>query len=430
MDTLRIKREIRKAVHLARADDGMALATVVVISAILFMLVTTLLVVVAQQQLTTSHTVARAKALQVADSGIDAYLYHMRQNTTYYSTNPVLGPVATTEGMFTVTATPPTGNGPIILRSVGTIPSLGATKSIVASVRYPTFADYVFLYDTDISIGSEATIIGKVRSNRSIDNDGVITGACIAADSITGSGSFGSRQPDSPVIDFSSVLTDMGQMKTTAQGTSTYFASSGTRGYRVILNGMNFSVAKVTAVNSSTGALTLGTATNYSIPTAGILYFNDTIWLSGTYSTRVTVACGDTSVNDPGYATPVDDSAVFILDNLVPQDPYGTAVCGVVALGDISVPSWYSSMPQDLTIQAALLSQAGGIHADWSSARNKDSFHLIGSRAQKGEGGFVSGSMGFMSRVYEYDARLDTNPPPSFPVVRDGALKVSTWVEN
>jgi hypothetical protein len=37
---------------------------------------------------------------------------------------------------------------------------------------------------------------------------------------------------------------------------------------------------------------------------------------------------------------------------------------------------------------------------------------------------------GFKQAVYAYDQRLNVYPPPMYPVVQDGSLKVDTWIED
>lgn len=36
---------------------------------------------------------------------------------------------------------------------------------------------------------------------------------------------------------------------------------------------------------------------------------------------------------------------------------------------------------------------------------------------------------GFREREYTYDPRLDFDPPPMYPQIKDGSLKVNTWIE-
>jgi hypothetical protein len=56
---------------------------------------------------------------------------------------------------------------------------------------------------------------------------------------------------------------------------------------------------------------------------------------------------------------------------------------------------------------------------------------ILGSRAWEVYDGFVASDNkhGFVTREYDYDARLDLNPPPMFPpTTSNGHLRVLTWV--
>ncbi len=39
-------------------------------------------------------------------------------------------------------------------------------------------------------------------------------------------------------------------------------------------------------------------------------------------------------------------------------------------------------------------------------------------------------SAGYDTRNFEMDPRLIDNPPPLYPQIRDGSLRVDTWLEN
>lgn len=101
------------------------------------------------------------------------------------------------------------------------------------------------------------------------------------------------------------------------------------------------------------------------------------------------------------------------------------------------MPCWYASVPSQMVLTAAMLSQSGRIYADTKSGVFRAKITITGSETYyDANGGFVvvtSGGTpvaGFLSRVYTYDQRLDDFPPPKYPVIQDGTLKVNTWVED
>lgn len=405
----------------AHDDGGWALFSVMVSTIIVFTLATMLLTTSAQHQLETQLYSARNTAVHVADAGVNAYLYELRRNPNYYVSHATLGPTTIDEGTWSVAATAPTQNTPLTLRSVGEIPSLDASRTIIATVRFPTFADYMFLADeADINIGSGATIVGKVRSNRNIDNDGRITSGAYAVGTITGSGIFNGRYPNQQAIDFAQVTADMADIRTMATGTNTAFNASGGQGYRVTLNGTTVQIDKVTAVNSTNGTLTTTAVRTVSVPTEGVFHFNDRVWVRGTYAAKITIAAtGD----------------ILIPENLRAQSTTAAHILGLVSANNIIVPTWYSTIPSDMTVQAAMLAQNGTIYGDLRDGTIKNSIALRGSLSYKQYSYFVrtsGGSViaGFRTRTYQYDSRLDMDPPPMYPQIRDGSLKVNTWIDE
>lgn len=404
----------------AADDAGLALPAVVMVSVVLFVLVMMLITLVEYQETQSARQAGRVRAMHMADAGVNAYLYELRRNPTFWVTQPSLGPTSMTEGSWLVTATAPTQDKPLTLRSVGTLAGNVATRTVVATVRFPTFADYMFAADTDINVGADATIYGKLRSNGNINNDGRITGRAYATGRVSGPGTFEAGYDQYyERLDFAQVTADLASIRTQATASGTYYGPSGAQGYRVTINGASIQVAKVTGGTSS-GNLTTTPLGSVSVPASGVLYFNDRVWVSGTYSAKTTIA---------------SSSDIYIPDNLQASNPSGSATLGLVAQNNIIVPSWYPNLPQPMTVSAAMLAQTGSIYGDLQSGITKSGITINGSMAYKGYSYFAqySGSTvtaGFRSRSYRYDSRLDVEPPPMYPQIRDGSLKVSTWIEH
>jgi hypothetical protein len=433
-----------------RRDDGMALATVMAMSVILFLLATTLVMVATQQQIMTSAFIARNKALQVADAGVTAYLYQLRYDSTYYVAHPTMGPTATTEGSWTVTASRASASGPITLRSVGEIPSLGSKRTIVATVRFPSFSDYMIVMNESYDLSPGFKVIGKVYSNGDVTNDGEITGHVYAKGDVSGSGTFDAGYTErcvKPTIDFSGVSADMALLKAAAQNTGTYFPpASGGIGYRVVLSGNGGYYQKVTAVNGTTGNLTLsGTQTAFTIPAPpldGVLFFDDEVWIDGTYSRPVTVVSSSNQVDNSNSGSggikgpsPNTNSAFYIVGRLMPSDTNSTAVCGLVAPGDTSIPIWYDTIQNlyhntgtEFDVYAAMISQNGTLHVDNDNFHSIAKLYVRGSRTGQQAGNFSGLPGGGL--VFEYDFRFDQQSPPLFPIIRDGSMTVDSWIEN
>ncbi len=414
----------RSAGRIAADDSGLALLTVVGVAMIVFILCMAVLTLVTYQTTAAGQQESRTKALHTADAGINAYLYELRRNDHYYSSNPTLGPVTLSDGSWVVTATPPTTTTPLILRAVGTIPGRKASRTVVASVRFPTFADYMFLTDATINIGADATIEGKVRANGAITNAGHITGSAISGDRVTNTGQIDSGYKQfQPTVDFGGVVSDLTAIRAAAQAAGTYFGTaSGATGYRAMFSpsGTSIIVDKVNA--NSSGITVVSNVGTFAVPSSGAFYFDDEVWVAGAYDAMCTIGCS-TNIYIPGNIT---------LRNA--NDPF---TLGLISDTSVIVKYGYTGFPTDCTIQACMVARQGSVKADLDTYPNtlRHSITIKGSMAYRQFGGFalVSGGRdvaGFDERTYSYDQRADTNPPPMFPVVRDGTLKVATWIDQ
>jgi hypothetical protein len=399
------------------SDDGIAAVTVVTTGSILFILATTLISLAVYNSNQTHMQEARVKALHMADAGLNAYLYELRRNPNYYVTSPTLGWTTLDDGRWFVQSVAPSGTAPLRLRATGVIPSMQATRTIVATVRFPTYGDYMWLSDADISIGNGATIYGKVRSNRNISNAGVVTGKVYAHGTVTGSLGTANLQQGyvngAPIVDFNQVSADLTTMRTVAQGASTYFAANTALGYRITFSGSTATIERVTAVNNSTGALTVDTPVTKVINSTGVFFFDDDVWVQGTYTGSVTIG---------------SNSNIYIPNSIQPSNTNSSFTCGLVAASNIQVMSWYSAMPNNLVIYAAMLAQTGAIQPAYKSPPgDKPQITIYGSASSKMQ---PSMSPGFATRIYNYDPRLALYPPPNYPTLRDGSLNVDSWIEQ
>jgi len=440
------------------SDSGMALAVVMLMSVILFLLATTVLSMVAYRGNQTTAVAERNKAMHLADAGINQYLYQLGENYDYWQSHGVLGPVEMEDGHWTVTPST-TPSGSVVLTSVGTLND-GYSRTVRATVSFPTWGKYIVMVDQGpYSIGSGATFYGDVRCNEGISNSGVITGMAIAGPgaSCTYGTSYavnypGGHKNNQPRVDFTQLTNDLAAMKVSAQASGAYYGSSGALGYSIVLNGPQATIYKVTAVEkratapSSPGPTAdsrqLGTLTQTlvgtaAIPSDGVFFFDDDVWVTGNYSAAVTIATNET---------------IWCPGNLVPTVAGATVTCGLVAQKDVLFPFWYQSMPNDQIVQAALLSQTAGVGPDnpttselltwtwtkntttgvwyWKSsnynAPNKHSVTIKGARAMVQMIGFSSG---YDFRYFDKDPILANNPPPLYPRLPGEALGIGSWQE-
>ncbi|HEY5505989.1 MAG TPA: hypothetical protein VIK83_00700 [Coriobacteriia bacterium] len=403
-----------------RSDDGMALAIVVGMTAILFILSTMLLSLTVYQSTASQRVVARVQAFNIADAGVNAYLYELRHDPDYYVTTPTLI-ARTREGSWTVTASPPSATQPYLtLRSLGSLTSREASRVVIATVRFPTFADYMFLEDCDIGIGSGALVNGKVHSNHNVSNSGRITGLATAYGSFSNGSSGRTDQgflqgpTNVAYVPFNDVKAVMDEMKAIAErsGARGYAgpAAAGKQGYEIVISGTTY-VRKTVTGFTSNGYSVATDGVTYALPTAGILYFDDDIWVRGSYGLSLTIA---SSAN------------IYIVGNLQPASAGSNTTLGLIAENNVSVPGQYTVVPDTMLVQAALLARTGSVTST-SGSRQKASLTINGSLADMQYGVF---SGAFARRTYTYDSRLDLYPPPMYPAVHTDSLKVQSWVER
>lgn len=423
-------------------DSGIALLSVVLVSSIIFLLVTTVLILMAYRTTQTTQYVERNQAMHLADAGLNEYMYRLSANGyDYWKSNPTIGPLALEGGTWVVTAEK--AGEQIRLRSQGTLDN-GKRRTITALVRFPTFADYAWVLGSgNITFGATTVVNGKVRVTGNIYNSGVIKATAYACGTgkrcYTGSSSTpktanypGGWQDGATPPDFSKITTDINKLKNTASGENSYFPPTGKEGYRVTLQGSQVRIEQVTKVEETSGTI-LGqlsvTATQtVAVPASGVLFFDDYVWPMGSYSTPVTLATS---------------KDMIYTQNLLRDPAHPKAVCGLVSVGKATWPVWYVSMPQNLTVEAAILSQSGTIGYDAtypSTAQNprpdrrKNDLVLRGSlSAAGGNTGFYASdlSSGFIGdRLYTYDPALYDDPPPLFPVLQGDNLRVTQWIDQ
>lgn len=396
--------------------------TVLATTSILFVLATTLIGAVAYQTASTAQRIGRVRATHVADAGINAYLYELKSDYRAYGRIPDTGWVTVRNGeRYRVVAVPPRDKVPLTIFSTGV--ASDGTITIAATVRFPTFADYMFLSNADLTLAADAYIDGKLRCNGNVDNAGVVVGKVLAGGTVTGAGRFDRGYAENqPRVDFNQVLTAMDDIMLASSDSGTYFPMSGSYGYLVTVTGPDMVIEKITG-GITTGEFTTTPVASLPVPSSGVAYFADNVWLEGSYSKPLTI---------------VSSKDVYLTGSYQQSSIDSTATSGVIAGGNIIVPSWYKKVNEVMDINAALLSQSGRIYADIKQGVIRERINISGSMAYYHSGGefgtvdkFTGQPVsGFRTNVYTYDQRLDEYPPPLYPVIYDGELKVDTWIED
>jgi len=271
-----------------------------------------------------------------------------------------------------------------------------------------------------------------------------------------------------PAVDFVGLTNDLAQIKADAQASGRYFADSGAQGYRIVFNSVSggtdtFRVYRVNtlrsppsgcsnsqnqsgwgtwSISTSGGAQTEVSGSPFTVPSNGLIFFEDDMWVEGTVSdTRVTVASG----KFPDNAS--TRTSITVNEDLNYTYTDGRDVIALIAQNNINV-GLYSA--DTLDIDAALMAQNGrvGRYYYGTSCENgsseywhRNTLNLYGMIATNLRYGFAytgsnhncGGSIGNMgsgycSRNISYDANLLYGPPPSFPLTSDQYSTIS-WEE-
>jgi hypothetical protein len=168
----------------------------------------------------------------------------------------------------------------------------------------------------------------------------------------------------------------------------------------------------------------------FNIPSNGVIFVEDNIWLSGTISNkRVTLAAA--SVSDPGTSP-----NIYITNNVKYTNKDGSDALGILAEGNIEI---LENAPNDLEIDGGILAQNGMVTkpeynhecCGGGCTSNKNYINIFGCVITKG-GLDITPHKGTcpqleLERVITYDNNLYTYPPPFFPA--DSFYAVDNWKE-
>jgi hypothetical protein len=398
----------------------------------------------------------QSEALNVAEAGINYYLWHLAHNPSDYkdgtnapATAP-FGPYAHTYydeagnliGTYTLTITPPANGSTITtVKSVGTVPHMSGGRTILAQLGQPSFSNYIFLSNTELIFSATSTTTGPVHSNIGIEFDGTSNGPVTAARATytngtgTHNGVWGTGGPTSqwaypvPTVDFSQVTVNLSSLQTSSLPANggINLGSSGAAGWYIQVKSGSPASFDLYKVNSETSSgINKTFVRNQVVPTNGIVFSPEEVWISGTgFSGRMTVVAAYL----PDTAS--KRKSINIIDNLTYSAMDGSAAIGLVAQQDVFVPQY---VPNTVTVDAALLAQYGSVGYDTTYGGLKSSFTLNGAIAQNQNlyGFKTTGCSpycnGFPTTAYNFDSHLIYAPPPSFPTT--GNYSVLNWREQ
>ena len=441
------------------------------------------------------RTADQKLALTIAEAGVEYYRWHLAHAPNDFQdgtsqagpyTHDYLDKNGNLLGQYILEITPPSGNSSIVtVKSTGKIDGVNNIQKIIeARLGIPSFIKYAVLSNSNINFEPGTSIFGPVHSNGGIHFDGIAHNLVTSARSTyndpdhSGGDEYGvhthispvdplppaslsarqdvfvaGRQFPVPAVDFTGLTESLAKIKSKAQSAGRYFASSGSKGYHIILKTNDtFDIYKVTKLlkkpdksckntlrQKKWGTWSIRTTSgseqlvgNYPIPANGLIFVEDHVWVDGQINTaKVTIASGKFPARSGKYTN------IIVNKNLIYTNYNGQDVIGLIAQGNVDVGM---NSDTNLRIDAAVVAQNGrvwryyfkpqvGTKPGCTPYDSRQSFTLNGMIATNlGYGFAYTDGSGYQSRTITYDQNLLYNPPPSFPLTSDFYQQIS-WEE-
>lgn len=403
-----------------------------------------------------THEQRSEHALQVAEAGINYYLWHLAHDATDYKdgnttpASPPYGPYvhdykdATGKkiGTYTLFITPPpTGSTVTTVKSVGQVDGLNGTRTIEAKLGMPSFATYGLLTGTEVWFGSNENTSGPVHSNVGVHMDGQNSGPVTSSqatyrpnpnfggDGTTKNGVWGNGGPQSqwqypvPTVDFSKITTDLQNMVTKSQNGGVYLPATTRQGYYLRLKA-NGTIDIYTVRNETSNGIQTTFVRNQAAPANGCLYASDNVWVDGDgFTGRLTIGSG--RLPD----VPATNTSITITNNLRYAAKNGSVALGLIAQKDVEVAPY---APSNLEVNGALLAQKGHVwYPNNGPVKSVLTFYGSISSYDYWTWSWVNGSgnviSGYGANTTTYDNNLTYSPPPCYPLTN--TFSILNWRE-
>ncbi len=499
--------KFQKTIHNSNNQKGIITPLVLVIASIMLIFATALISWSVSEHKDASRKIRTTQALQVAEAGVNYYKWHLEHDESDYQDgkewccdrdpgksladcggvcgsydHPYIDYNNINIGYFSLKITPPEiGSTVAIVESTGYAYSdANNKKKITARVGKRSLAEYSFLSNAPIWIGSNESTLGPVHSNGinpdftdgGIRFDGTcnaeVTSATASYDcadtpghDCTGikDGVWGDGGPSSywrfpvPVIDFDLFSVSLADIQTKAaqedgtcdgdsgEGRGICFEDSGAEGYLVKFNAnATVDIYRVDSLENKIwyynyeqegwkkeaeeikNKTLLG---NYNMPDNGLIFIGDDVWTEGTVNGKVTIGAAKFPENPNHYAR------IRINDNIQYLARDGNHTLGLISQGDLMVPRY---APDNLIVDATLLSQKGHVYfRNYWPYSVKNSIEVYGGIITNlfWTWGYVTNGVvvdGYNTTNTIYNNNLTFAPPPSFPTSEN--FEVLSWSEK
>ncbi len=455
-------------------QKGDTLVLLIVIIAVFALMMSSLTSVLFYKIKILESSVTSEQAFQIAEAGINYYQWHLAHYPADYQDGTgKAGPYVHSYtdfdtqqsiGQFSLTITPPSvGSTIVTIQSTGfTNANQNITRTVTAKYGIPSLAQYSFLSNDIIWIGSGETVNGQMQSNNGIRFDGVgnapiesakATYTCTSGQGspcpATENGVWGGAsqavknfwQFPVPAVDFSGLTSNLATLKSSAQSGGIYLPPSNVSGYSLVFNvNGTVSVYKVTSLTANPSGWDIynnpqNQYTDYknrtlqftqNIPANGIIYVEDTTWVEGTVKGRVVVAAAQLPYNSSTAPN------IYIPHNILYAAKDGTNSLGLIAQQNIVV-TYHAD--NNLEIDGAFIAQNGSAEFFYYPNDIKNTITVFGSIMTFGQWTWTwvdNGNnvlSGYKNTIDTYDSNLLYSPPPSFPLSSSG-YQLLNWVSN
>jgi len=442
---------------------GSYLPVILIASTLFFALAVAIVSIsLSQVKLAKNHE-DQVSAMEVAEAGINYYLWHLAHNNEDYCDGEECtgeGPYGpyihdytdqdgNTLGTYELTITPPevAGNS-VSVRSVGKVAGRDLDRVIVATLGIPSFTKYsLFVQGDQLWVGPTEKVEGTVHvNNNGMYNQGEITGDASSTETtysgwfgvqpgVAGPGIFGGAKLfPVPAADFNQVDINIAETRIQVRdlGDGQYIGtSSKNRGYHAVLKADEFDLFEVTSYEGRNPTrwdiLSETFVDTYSYPDSGVIFVEDNLWIEGTVANQKI----SFFAADPDESNINKQKGIFIPNNLKYTYYDGTDKIGLVTQTNILVSQ---DAPADLEINAAMVARYGEIRINnyWQI---KDHVRVYGSMAHNTGIIWTYGSAqtgqvysGYRETELILDVSNVLNPPPMFPTT--GSYTVMSWREE
>lgn len=470
---------------------GAYLPIVLMISVLMMALVLAVIGLAMANIKTANNHRDKVLALNIAEGGINYYLWRLSHFNTDYCdgqtcvgsaesgygpyTHSYMNKAGSVIGSYELKIFPPSINSSTVrIESIGRVNGRTLRRKIICELGMPSFTKYALFSQPqpptgsnnnkspEIWIGTGEKITGSVFANMGgIYNEGEITKDSYSTmeefdsipggdniDGVSGPGVFGGAKIfPTTRVDINKLAVDIDRIRDeTVMDGGFYRDSSGSNGYSIELKSDNFDLYRVTQYYGSFDIGSTNNADDLSIrsrtllgtfeyPASGVMVFEDNVWVSGTIANKkITIMAADPEETRKNFL-----KNIIITNNVKYTNFNGDDKLGLITQKNILVAR---KAPVNLEIDAAMIAASATdsvirIKAYCSpsttcASDKKSNIRVFGSMAHRGglmwTIDYGNGRWsGYQNTETIMDEANVLNPPPKFPLT--GSYQILSWRE-